>query len=251
MRLRRSAKDALYIAARLAGPRVHSVRAILMYHDVGGAGGPDVRLFEQQMEVITARSRVVPLSALPEALSGGGSVTVVTIDDGYATAVQAVLPVLARCSVQATFFLPSGLLGQTFQTSGGPRRLIDLEGVRSLLAAGHEIGGHTLSHPKLTTVPSSEARGEIERDRDALSTLAGESVSSFAYPKGDHDDAVRTMVRDAGYRLAVTVREDLLHGPLDPWTLPRVAVNGTMGMSQFAAKLSGGLHVYERLRGRR
>jgi peptidoglycan/xylan/chitin deacetylase (PgdA/CDA1 family) len=227
------------------------VRAILMYHDVGATGGPDIRLFERQMEVITARSRVVPLRLLPEALHGDGSVTVVTFDDGYATSVETVLPILARHSVEATFFLPSGLLGQTFQTSVGPRRLIDEEGARSLAAAGHEIGGHTLSHPKLTTVPPAEARREIERDRDALSALLDRSVSSFAYPKGDHDDATRGMVRDAGYRLAVTVREDLLHGALDPWTLPRVSVNGTMGMSQFAAKLSGGLHVYERFRGRR
>ena len=58
------------------------------------------------------------------------------------------------------------------------------------------------------------------------------------------------MVMDAGFRLAVGVREALLSGSIDPFDLPRVAVGASVGMVQFTAKLSGGLELYERLRGR-
>jgi peptidoglycan/xylan/chitin deacetylase (PgdA/CDA1 family) len=54
---------------------------------------------------------------------------------------------------------------------------------------GHEIGGHTLSHPYLTSLPEPERRREVSNDRRELSRL-GLAVRSLAYPYGDVEAAL-------------------------------------------------------------
>jgi len=73
--------------------------------------------------------------------------------------------------------------------------------VRALQDAGHEIGGHTLTHPRLTTLSADEQRREICNDRVALLNQ-GFRVTSFAYPFGDKDSVTRQLVIDCNYNSA-------------------------------------------------
>ena len=243
-------KDAVYATCAVAGRRMRPLRAILMYHDVGGPAGPDRGLFRQQMTFLADSLDVVALRDLPEAIEAGGNVACVTFDDGYREATETAVEVLGEIGLPATFFLPAGLLGKDLPTSWGLRRVIDADGARAIGDAGHEVGAHTISHPMLPKIPVRDAEREIVDSGGMLRAL-GLSVDTFAYPKGAYDERVRRLVEAAGYRLAVSIEERLLHGRLDRLALPRVLVNETMGMTQFRAKLSGGLELYERLRGRR
>ena len=49
-----------------------------------------------------------------------------------------------------------------------PAPLMDAAQVKDWLAAGHEIGSHTLTHPWLTRLPLSEAREEISGSKKKL-----------------------------------------------------------------------------------
>ena len=65
--------------------------------------------------------------------------------------------------------------------------------------AGHEIAGHTLTHPLLPTLEDdSEVIRQVEEDRLRLSELAGYEVVGFAYPGGgvNNDDRVAGLIRD-------------------------------------------------------
>jgi peptidoglycan/xylan/chitin deacetylase (PgdA/CDA1 family) len=209
-----------------------------------------VPAFAAQVRYLADRFRLVRIGEMPAALDGSDPVACVTFDDGYADAIASAMQVLADAGVPATVFLPSGLLGGTIGTSYGPRNVIDLEGARALVAAGHEVGAHTVTHPRLTELPAADASSEIGRSREALGAALGVEVRAFAYPRGLFDDDVVCMVREAGFGSAVTIREGLLRGPLDPFRLPRIAVGPSTTMTQFKAKLSGGLEAYERWRGR-
>jgi peptidoglycan/xylan/chitin deacetylase (PgdA/CDA1 family) len=243
------AKDIVYGLMGVASFFSETPSAILMYHEVGGPGGPSLDLFDRQIGWLAERFRSLRLSDLPQRLPPAEPTVVVTFDDGYAATLERAMPVLARHGVRATFFIPSGLLGSGLVTTIGERGIVDEDGVRALVAQGHEVGGHTLTHPLLTQLEEPAISDQIIGDRDRLGELLGFAPVSFAYPKGAHDERVRQAVRDAGYRFAVTVREGLLERDLDPWTLPRVQVNGTMGMVQFRSKLSMALRRYEQLRG--
>lgn len=99
--------------------------------------------------------------------------------------------------------------------------------------AGMQIGAHTCTHPILARTGDDMARDEIVTSKATLESLLRQPVSLFAYPNGkpEADYAARhvEMVRDAGFRVAVstaagnaTVASDALQLPrFSPWDRQR------------------------------
>jgi peptidoglycan/xylan/chitin deacetylase (PgdA/CDA1 family) len=67
---------------------------------------------------------------------------------------------------------------------------------RQILAAGHDLGNHTWSHPVLTEDDASQTRQEIVRCRDLLQRLTGNAGAWFR-PSGT-PSATPLMLREAG-----------------------------------------------------
>ena len=85
-----------------------------------------------------------------------------------------------------------------------------------------EIGGHTMRHPALDTLPRGEAEREIAGGRRELSDMIGRDVTTFAYPFGRCGGAVPDLVRDAGFSAACTAAQFLAVGKVDPYRIPRL-----------------------------
>ena len=134
---------------------------------------------------------------------------VITFDDGYTNVLENALEPLAQANLKAIQFLLPNLLGKCNEwdlSSGEVREpLMDAAQVREWLAAGHEIGSHTLTHPFLTRLPLETAREEITASKKKLEDLFGRPIEHFCYPYGDWNPAVRDLVMEAGYRTACTV----------------------------------------------
>ncbi len=105
------------------------------------------------------------------------------------------------------------------------RLMMDAAEIRTLHAAGMEIGGHTESHPILTALPDDVAREEIARNKATLEDIIGEPLQTFAYPNGtpgrDYDARHVTMLRECGYRYALTTAKGTSTHASDPLQLPR------------------------------
>lgn len=87
------------------------------------------------------------------------------------------------------------------------------------IAKQFEVGSHTISHPHLTKIPLEEARTEIVDSRKKWQDLTGQSIDSFCYPRGYANDAIRQLVREAGYSNARNTAVGCLDEPEDPfWT---------------------------------
>lgn len=115
---------------------------------------------------------------------------VLTFDDTFAEQATLAAPALEARGMRGTFFVNSPRLG----TAG----YMTLGQVQAMQAAGHEIGGHTLTHPHLPALTTAQQQHEICDDRSAL-IVDGLSVSSFAYPFGDDNAAVQAVVAGCGY----------------------------------------------------
>ena len=90
--------------------------------------------------------------------------------------------------------------------SGAPV-MLDWDQVRAMNREGIAFGAHTATHPILTRIPLGDARGEIERSRDAIRTNVGCDATLFAYPNGragDFNPEIQTLVREAGFQAAVS-----------------------------------------------
>jgi len=68
-----------------------------------------------------------------------------------------------------------------------------------------EIGSHTVTHPRLPTIPESEAKQEITDSKAMLEDITGRPITSFCYPGGAYTPVHPHLVQDAGYRYARTV----------------------------------------------
>lgn len=118
----------------------------------------------------------------------------ITFDDGLSEQ-NAAAEILHKHGLRGTFYISSGAVGTPGYFEHG-----DLTRLASL---GHEIGGHTVSHPDLTTLPPDEARRQVCADRTTLAGW-GFRATSFAYPYGSHNRSTEVIARECGYRSART-----------------------------------------------
>jgi peptidoglycan/xylan/chitin deacetylase (PgdA/CDA1 family) len=111
--------------------------------------------------------------------------------------------VLEAYGLRGTFYVNAPRLHAA--SAGSDSDYMSVADALELAARGHDLGGHTLSHPSLTTLPEAERAREIENDRRELLRL-GLPAQAFAYPGGDVEDLDPELGRpltlqsaDAGY----------------------------------------------------
>ncbi len=90
-----------------------------------------------------------------------------------------------------------------------------------------EIGAHTVNHPILTQIDDQQARNEMAESKARLEQILKEKITLFAYPNGrpDQDYATRhaQMVKDAGFKMAVSTASGAASAGSDLYQLPRYA----------------------------
>lgn len=126
------------------------------------------------------------------AVAAAPTVVTLTFDDANADQLNAA-QVLNANGLKGTFFVPSGVVGTP--------NYMTLANLQGLAAAGHEIAGHTVTHPDLTTLTTDEATRQICNDRVNL-TKWGFRITNFAYPWAAENAAVEAIAKNCGYNSA-------------------------------------------------
>jgi peptidoglycan/xylan/chitin deacetylase (PgdA/CDA1 family) len=106
------------------------------------------------------------------------------------------------------------------------------------------IGGHTASHPALSSLDVLSARAEMADNRSYLEQLLQLPVRHFAYPYGNSracGPRETHLAKEVGFSTAVTTRQGQVSDlKSDHFTLPRVSVGGQFDtMARFEARMSG------------
>ena len=101
------------------------------------------KVFAEQLEYLTRRYNVVPLSRLAESMSRGGEsqarLAAVTIDDGYRDAYEVAYPLLRRFGAPATLFVPPDFIDRRAWIWTDKARFLTRRAVSQRLAI--KIGG--------------------------------------------------------------------------------------------------------------
>ncbi len=168
---------------------------------------------------------------------------VITFDDGLADFGEHAVPLLRCYGFAATIYLVAGCMGKTcawLEPMGeGNRAMMSWNDVKTLPAAGIECGAHTLSHPELDTLSRSAALAEIKESKAVIERMTGLRITSFAYPHGYHDRAVRDLVEHSGYLSACAVKHGMSGADDDPFALARLMVTRDLSIDGFAGLLRG------------
>jgi peptidoglycan/xylan/chitin deacetylase (PgdA/CDA1 family) len=96
---------------------------------------------------------------------------------------------------------------------------------------GMSIGGHTAHHVILSKLSPEAARDEITTNQQTLTSLVDKPLVSFAYPNGkpgiDYDASHVELVRELGYRNAVSTQSAVGTRRASTHELPRFVLNET------------------------
>jgi peptidoglycan/xylan/chitin deacetylase (PgdA/CDA1 family) len=201
------------------GPRPTGVRLKGLYISAG--------LFERQLAQLRQAGFTTPAYSTPPPGEGNaGRRLALTFDDGFANVPEHGLEPLRRQGFRAMVFLVADQIGgwNEWEVAEGEVRqpLMDEGHVREWLAAGQEIGSHTLTHPFLTRASRERAREEIAASRKKLEDRFGVPVRHFCYPYGDWNAAVRDEVMAAGYETACTTDFGVNTPATPPFELKRI-----------------------------
>ncbi|TMA79432.1 MAG: hypothetical protein E6J72_11250 [Deltaproteobacteria bacterium] len=101
--------------------------------------------------------------------------------------------------------------------------------IREMHAGGITIGAHTETHSNMTLISPEQARSEIAGSRDRLEALLGTPVRDFAYPntggRYPHcNESVADIIRQLGFRSAVTSQPGIIAAATNPFLLPRIGI---------------------------
>jgi peptidoglycan/xylan/chitin deacetylase (PgdA/CDA1 family) len=210
----------------VVAPRYVDCALFMLHHTTG----PEVAdLIARNRD---AGRRAVTVDQLGTILLGGAappaeSLFCLSFDDGYRDQFANALPVLARLSCPATFFvMGTGWRGDGVHQYMRPEQIVE---------AGRlvEIGSHTINHDPNLIALRGRNRGayiaEIVGSKRQLEDLLGRPVTSFASPASVYDDGVIADVDRAGYAFAVMTARDQKRVPTrltvdDLYQLPRARV---------------------------
>lgn len=144
-----------------------------------------------------------------------------TFDDAYADIVQHALPVLRHYGFSAVVFVITKKIGGATDWDGAP--LMTAEEIKDWHAQGIEFGGHSRTHPDLTTLTGPALEEEVIGCGKDLAQLLGVPATTFAYPYGWHNEIVRSCVRKA-FNLAFSIEEGMNDSCTDRSLLRRTMI---------------------------
>jgi peptidoglycan/xylan/chitin deacetylase (PgdA/CDA1 family) len=200
--------------------------------------------FEEQLSLLLRRGYTPQTFTAAVRGAAGKRLLAVTFDDAYRSVIDLARPIMDRLGVPGTVFAPADWVGRDEpmqwdgigQWLGGPHEhellCMSRPQLDELAGAGWEIGSHTCSHPRLTSVDDQTLERELRASKEAL----GAGCRSIAYPYGDVDGRVVEAARRAGYETAASLPKRF--GSKDPLDWPRVGVYHVDDLRRFKLKTS-------------
>lgn len=222
----------------------------LSYHRIGTGDALCVKPSKLRQQLESALTRgAVPIS-LTDALDLLGRrepltkpYLVVTFDDGYLDNLEHGLPILTDLGIPATIFLVAAIADRRELFNWyrrNPPAAIHWDDARAL--AGHELvefQAHGRLHRRLTALSDAQARDEIAGAKDEIEHHLGTPVSSFCFAAGVWGEREIGIVKESGFRGAVTNKPGVDHEGADPFRLKRLTVSWSDDARSFALKLTG------------
>ncbi|MHB8455598.1 MAG: polysaccharide deacetylase family protein [Acidiferrobacterales bacterium] len=149
------------------------------------------------------------------------------------------LPVGTLLDLVRTHYDPTGvdaLIAELRQATGltsveQPRMHLDWAEIAAMIDGGIAFGNHTTNHPNLATLDRVRQEEAIGRALSSLVVRLG-TVTSLAYPFGDHNETSRTVALEAGHTSIMEVGG--VNNPLDLTRVARSMMTGASDAQRFA-----------------
>lgn len=99
------------------------------------------------------------------------------------------------------------------------------------------VGAHSVHHAMLSQQNAIDQAYEVKESKRQLEKWVGRPVTGFAYPYGNYSALTQTLLKEAGFRYAVSTEAKAVTTDDDPFALPRIQVKNWC-VYEFASKLN-------------
>jgi len=165
---------------------------------------------------------------------------VITFDDGYADNYSA-FEALKDRGMYATWFITTNFIGQTScweKSDISHKHMLSDAQLKAISQYGMEIGSHSLSHARLTTLDDTTLFTELSESKLTLERVINAEVRSLAYPYGSCSDRVVAFAREVGYTTACGTASGTALVDNDPFRIRRISVFSDDNLAMFARKIA-------------
>lgn len=180
------------------------------------------------------------LNDVQNMLHSGKHKVVISFDDGHASDVNIVLPLLQEYGFTAEFFFTTDWIGQ--------EGYVDEEGIRTLHQAGMGVGSHGVSHQFFNDFSFDEAKDEIMRSTRRLSDIVGVEIDRFSAPGGRLPSKLDQLVALCKLRFVCTSEIDTCNEKNYPLEVPRIAIRHDTSIELFTKIVNADPSYYRRHR---
>ena len=221
---------------------------IIGYHSVAAANdvlAVDPAQFRRQLEwALEQNLQPIRVDAALDLLAApvDGQWFCITLDDGYRDNLEIALPVLEELELPATIYVPTAVIDRTavYDWYRKPPDALTWADLTAIVSGGLvDIQAHTRTHRSLPRLTEDQARDEIAGAKADLERKLGVQITTMAYPAGIYTERDVALVREAGYRGALTTTSGVNRGGEPLETLRRTMIMAGDTLDDFAAKMNG------------
>jgi len=131
----------------------------------------------------------------------------ITMDDGYRSVYNIAYPILEKYGFTATLFIYTSFVGVS-------KMAITWDQLEEMQSKGFTIGSHTIYHSDLTRPKEGETelafrarvKEELYGSKKIIDQKLGQDTYIIAYPFGYYDQISIQMAKNAGYKMAMSVK---------------------------------------------
>lgn len=223
---------------------------VLNYHKVDNM---DISLsvlpkdFDRQMKYLKDNNfhTITPqemYAALTEGEELPENPVVITFDDGYYDNYKYAYPILKKYGFKGTIFVVTSFLdrGQQGYITWGQAQEMESSGVIN-------IESHTVTHSSMTEQTDEQLRYEMAESKRDIEQRLGKTVDFIAYPTGTFNLHIASLVKEAGYKGAFTIKYGNVDRASNLFALERVPIFHTEDTYQSFLERLQYVPVFERL----
>ena len=141
----------------------------------------------------------------------------ITFDDGYSDNYAHAYPILKKYGLKGTIFVITSLMGKPGYLTWGQAAEMEASGVVS-------IESHTVTHGSLTDLTDEKIHYELTEAKHDIEQRLGKEVEFLAYPTGAYNLHIASLVKEAGYKGAFTVRNGNMDRATNFYAIERVPI---------------------------
>jgi len=211
---------------------------ILLYHHVLDINPPTLYYispaeFKTELNLLNDWGyATIPISLLVQAITRGAALpprpVVITFDDGNEDIYTNAYPIMESFGFTGVVYIVSERLGS--------KNYLNETEILQMVAAGWEVGNHSMSHPDLVKNPDLLWKEAVQSRLDLQAEL-GLPIDTFAYPFGAADEGMMSKISKYGYKAAVGLGTSSIQGPFNLFYLNRIVLDSSIDMKRFAAFL--------------